>query len=324
MYQPRPYVAGDQIHRFLKAIKENDGFPGPLPSNVRLIILLDQFATVEVSPLTGMDFQWTLTKEGKRKLSEFNRNARYNAKYKERKRLGYGRPSRRTEDVVVPLTIEVLDALKSIRETGEPNTDKMEILSRIQLYGIHAAKYVKGANGENHLVHGALANCTNGVWTLTDAGKRVEAGHIPQEPVRSVYREGKIMRLVVSYSEGDGCTYSCQCDVPVEYESAEQLLVDIEDAANRYLAVDAAYYAAWQEFDGKRGSFSDIGSLKPKQREEWQTAYLKFCDEHKRPDPDDFRIKQLRVNHFIEGRNFYAPAIYTVDEWFEAAECGDL
>lgn len=171
----RPYIVDDQLHRVLKAIKENDGFPGPLASRVREHII-GNLATVEISPLTGLDVQWTLTPEGKRKLTEFNRRQRYKAKHGDKWSRGRYAPPQ--QDAPVPITIEVLDALKAIRETGEPNTDKLDILARIQRYGIHAAKYVKDVNGENHLVSGALAEFKNGVWSLTDTGHRVEAGHI--------------------------------------------------------------------------------------------------------------------------------------------------
>lgn len=38
------------------------------------------------------------------------------------------------------------------------------------------------------------------------------------------------MRLVMHYGEGDGCTYSCDVNVPFNYESAEQALIDFEIA----------------------------------------------------------------------------------------------
>jgi hypothetical protein len=36
------------------------------------------------------------------------------------------------------------------------------------------------------------------------------------------------MRLVIEYSVGDGCTYSCTETVPVEYSSPEAFAVDFE------------------------------------------------------------------------------------------------
>jgi hypothetical protein len=38
------------------------------------------------------------------------------------------------------------------------------------------------------------------------------------------------MKLVIHWTHGDGCTYSCEETVPVEYESEEAFLVDFEDA----------------------------------------------------------------------------------------------
>lgn len=171
------YVSEEQLHHVLKTIKENDGFLGEINSDVRAKIF-GQWATVEVSSITGMDVQWTLTTEGKKKLRELNANVRWRKKYEEFRASGRGRPNHQTKDVVVPLTIEVLDALKSIRETGDPNTTKLDILARIRRHGIHAAKTIKGADGRDILVHGALADFKDGVWTLTDAGCRVEAGHV--------------------------------------------------------------------------------------------------------------------------------------------------
>lgn len=164
----------DAIHHALKAIKENDGFPGPLKPLVRANII-GKWATVEVSPLTGMDMQWTLTAEGKKQLIEFNSLARWRKKYKD----GYKRrPNNHTPDVVVPLTVEVLDALKAIRERGDPETTRLDILARIQRHGIHGAKIIKDGDGKDILIHGSLAEFKDGVWMLTKAGRDAEAGHI--------------------------------------------------------------------------------------------------------------------------------------------------
>jgi hypothetical protein len=171
------YADDNQIHKTLKAIKENDGFPGPLKPMVRANII-GKWATVEVSPLTGLDVQWTLTADGKKKLREYNSLERWRKKNKEWTRRGYGRPNHHTPDVVVPLTIEVLDALKAIRERGDPETTRLDILARIQRHGAHAAKTVKGVHGQDIVVYGSLAECKDGVWTLTKAGLDVEAGHI--------------------------------------------------------------------------------------------------------------------------------------------------
>jgi hypothetical protein len=36
------------------------------------------------------------------------------------------------------------------------------------------------------------------------------------------------MKLVMHYAEGDGCTYNATNDIPFEYESAEQAIVDFD------------------------------------------------------------------------------------------------
>ena len=166
MYYPNE----GEIHKALKAIKETGGFPGKLSPFVRANIN-GKWATVEVSPYTGMDIQWHLTSEGKKQLKYLNIRERADVKYNKPIR------SNHVPDAVVPLTVEVLDALKSIRETGDPNTTKLDILARIQREGIHGVKFVKGSG----LIHGSLAEHENGVWTLTDAGKHAEAGHIRKD-----------------------------------------------------------------------------------------------------------------------------------------------
>lgn len=166
-----PFVNDEKIHEVLKSIKENDGFPGTLTASVRDVIL-DKWATVEVSQETGMDIQWTLTADGKKHLRLLNGLKRWRAKNK-----NTWRKSEYIPNTPVPLTIDVLDALKSIREVGHPNTEKIEILARIQRSSAHGAKTI--LNGREYItVYGALAIFKDGVWTLTDSGKRIEAGHI--------------------------------------------------------------------------------------------------------------------------------------------------
>lgn len=170
--KPYYHVNEQDIHKALKAIKENDGFPGKLSDGVRFNIL-NKWATVEVSPVTGMDIQWKLTAEGKKRLRLLNSNERYKKKHKN----WHNPRAHKVDDVVVPITVEVLDALKSIRENGDPNTTKLDIVARIQRDGAHGA--VTTLNGREYVTkYGALAHCENGVWTLTKAGERVEAGHI--------------------------------------------------------------------------------------------------------------------------------------------------
>lgn len=166
----------DEIKRVLEVIKSNDGFPGILSENTRAVLVNKKYAVPEVSPITGLDVRWSLAPEGKAYLRRSRAISRDRRLGKERfKQRLYPQHQR---EAVVPLTIEVLDALKAIREHGDPRTTKLEVLARIQRHGQHAAKTIKGAEGKDIVVSGALATCKDGEWSLTDAGKRIEAGHI--------------------------------------------------------------------------------------------------------------------------------------------------
>lgn len=167
------YITNLPILNTLQAISDTGGFPGPLSSFLRARIV-GKYAEVEVSPHAGLDLQWTLTPEGKKYLRWHRKNERYRKNAREREAQGKGRqyhPPQR--EAPVPLSIEVLDALKAIRERGDPETDKLDILARIQRYGIHGAVNATGVP-----VHGSLATFENGIWSLTEAGRRAEAGHI--------------------------------------------------------------------------------------------------------------------------------------------------
>ena len=132
------------------------------------------------------------------------------------------------------------------------------------------------------------------------------------------------MKLVVSFDIGDGCTYSCQCDTPIEYESSEQLLLDLEDMAERYISDTRMHKAKWENFAREYGAVSQVYSMTPKQREEWYTAHSEFSKTVGRLDYSCYRIENLFVTNFIEDDKFVAPKIYTLEEWFEAGISGDL
>lgn len=147
------------LHSLLRKIKTNDGYLGQISIQWRRRLLTD-LATVEVSPETGLDVKWSLTPEGKKELRRFNGWQRYSQKRKEQEA---ERPRVRYEpEAPVPLTIEVLDALKSIRDTGEPQTEKLEILARIRRRG----------GG------GPYAEEKDGKWSLTNQGKYQADNHI--------------------------------------------------------------------------------------------------------------------------------------------------
>ena len=164
-----------KLHEALKTIKFNDGFLGPVDAVLRQKLLRSGWVALEVSPVTGLDFCWLLTPEGKKQISYYNGMERRAEAYRKKYPNGHPRSYRNDapQEPVVPLTVEVLDALKSIRLTGEPGTTRLDILARIQRYGKHGATHVNGV-----WVHGALAECKDGVWKLTTAGKAAEAGHI--------------------------------------------------------------------------------------------------------------------------------------------------
>ena len=91
-------------------------------------------------------------------------------------------------------------------------------------------------------------------------------------------------QLVIYFTASDGCSYSYEQSIPVEYESAEQLLVDFDKAM-----------IAWRETDWReRGNTLIIG-------------HLSF-------DIDVFQ-------HY-EGKDVIleAPEILTLAEWFEKAK----
>jgi hypothetical protein len=83
-----------------------------------------------------------------------------------------------------------------------------------------------------------------------------------------------IMRLILEYSDSDGCTYSCTVTLPVVYESGEALLVDFEKLC-----------------EGNKGDFMFAGM-------------------------------EFQSHTFFEEGVYYAPTVYTVDEWFAAQQLG--
>lgn len=58
------------------------------------------------------------------------------------------------------------------------------------------------------------------------------------------------MKLVLCYNIGDGCTFSCDVVLPVEYESAEAAIVEFERrAAEARTASGYVFWFAGHEFD---------------------------------------------------------------------------
>ena len=153
----------------LRKIKETGGFPGEVKEGLAKQII-GVYATVETSPHTGMILQWSLTKKGKAELKWDNHKKRHPERYKHNRQCY---PPRRDDPVAVrPLTIEVLDALKSILDNGHPNTEKLDILARIQRAG--GGGYYR----KEWIADGPWAKLKDGVWELTSLGKSAAVAHV--------------------------------------------------------------------------------------------------------------------------------------------------
>ena len=160
------YRYDTDVTDFLRKIKESGGFPGQVSDSMKEKTI-PFYAEVEVSPHTGLIIQWRLTKNGKEALKWANYNLRHPDKYTYNPR--YREPD---EHAVRPLTIEVLDALKSILDTGEPGTEKLDIIARIQRAG-GGGYYMK-----EWIADGPWATFKDGKWELTTLGKEAAVAHI--------------------------------------------------------------------------------------------------------------------------------------------------
>ena len=105
------------------------------------------------------------------------------------------------------------------------------------------------------------------------------------------------MRLVLQFTESDGCTYSATSTLPVEYDSGEALLVHLMDEAKAAL------------MERRRMNFlgQDWGS---------DIFYTRLLAEalkryHRAPYPGVVEINGSLWHEEV-------PDVYTLDEWFEA------
>ncbi len=163
----------EKVLSLLRKIKESGGFPGEV-SDELFKLVNGYYTTVELSPYTGLRLQWHLTKNGREALRWDN----YKKRHAERNKIeAEKRERRRQPDPVapIPLTVEFRDALKSILNTGDPNTDKLDILARIQRQG--GGGYYLG----EYVADGPFALFKNGIWTLTNRGKEIAAAHIRKD-----------------------------------------------------------------------------------------------------------------------------------------------
>jgi hypothetical protein len=152
----------------LRKIRETDGFPGEVSEALRAEIV-PEYATVEISPHTGMILQWKLTKKGAGELRKANSSARFMEKWRKNNARRYSQPEPKA---IRPLTVEVLDALKSILQDGHPNTEKLDILSRIQRAG------GGGFYQKMWVADGPWAIFKDGKWELTKIGHAAAIAHV--------------------------------------------------------------------------------------------------------------------------------------------------
>lgn len=123
-------------------------------------------------------------------------------------------------------------------------------------------------------------------------------------------------QLVIKYSVGDGCTYSCEVVLPLLYESVDQALFDLELSIENHIKQLNQYrvdYDKWEE----RGR---ILSNKKEKKEGWYQEHYK-----NRPKDieDSFKFGNLNIHY----SNFYyrddeklkpnMPDIFTVEEWYK-------
>lgn len=91
------------------------------------------------------------------------------------------------------------------------------------------------------------------------------------------------MRLVLHFVSGDGFTYSCDVNMPFEYESAEQAILDFERDIKAARELQVAYFV----FAGHQLDVSTFYAHNYAEGETWRDAKL------------------------------YLPEIWTIDEWFQ-------
>lgn len=120
------------------------------------------------------------------------------------------------------------------------------------------------------------------------------------------------MRLVIHYTVGDGYTYSCDITTPVVYESAEKFLVDLEEAVLARQAGVAKGNEIWYAF--MQATREKIGY----DVDAWKIECVKVREEKDRLEGNPLfcGFTDVFLDRFLEDGKFYAPEIYTVDEWF--------
>lgn len=149
------------------------------------------------------------------------------------------------------------------------------------------------------------------------------------------------MRLVIINSEGDGCTFGFDAVIPFAYESAEQLLVDMENMAIAQIeAYNFGQSKARENYDWftsvNERNDKHVKGQKKKTEAEINAAAQDFMNEYMArsqevrdiSDPTKFVLisddgHKIQISQFVDTQYpddekmvFVAPTIITVDEWF--------
>jgi hypothetical protein len=95
-----------------------------------------------------------------------------------------------------------------------------------------------------------------------------------------------VERFVIEYTVSDECTYSCTVTLPIEYKSAEDLIVDFEAAATK--AMNLNYFDR-----------------------EFVLGGITF-------NAGDFFEQDVSSGSEQPKSTYFGPTILTIDEWFAA------
>lgn len=121
-----------------------------------------------------------------------------------------------------------------------------------------------------------------------------------------------MIKLVISFEDGDGCTYSCTKHVPILYESGEAFLVEFEEVCK-------AKEAEWKEYVERNSKLTREQRLERIRNhvvdifdEEIKFAGANFGSWHQ------FFSDKMDGNYRVISREYHAPEVQTLDEWFDS------
>jgi hypothetical protein len=139
--------------------------------------------------------------------------------------------------------------------------------------------------------------------------------------------------LILEISDTDGYSYSATRTLPFEFESKEALASEIFIKATRYMETEAAQQAAIEATmkDLPEGKDTFTFDLPQPQQDELIEQHGRIYEEY---EPKlaacseivsgQYKLSiRLFINFAVNGDEFSAPTIYTVDEWFESYKVKD-